>query len=138
MQRAQLTLQVIFEEPFWIGVFERWEDGQLSVCKVTFGKEPRDFEVYELICSGFYRLKFSPPVRAELRPAPKNPKRVQREARRQTEPAGLGTKSQQALQLQREAQKTMRQERTRDQKEQEARRRFALRQEKRREKHRGH
>lgn len=29
-------LTVYFEEPFWVGVFERYEGGKLSVCKVTF------------------------------------------------------------------------------------------------------
>lgn len=31
------SLTVFFEEPFWIGVFERIEDRKLSACKVTFG-----------------------------------------------------------------------------------------------------
>ena len=35
-------LTVFFEDPFWVGVFERIESGRLSVCKVTFGAEPRD------------------------------------------------------------------------------------------------
>ena len=40
-----LTLTVYFDAPFWVGVFERMEDGRLSVCKVTFGAEPKDYEV---------------------------------------------------------------------------------------------
>ena len=36
------SLKVFFENPFWVGVFERIEDGKLSVCKVTFGAEPKD------------------------------------------------------------------------------------------------
>ena len=38
-----------FEEPFWVGVFERIEDGTLSVAKVTFGAEPKDYEVQQYI-----------------------------------------------------------------------------------------
>ena len=30
-------LTVFFEEPFWVGVFERYEDGKLSVAKVNIG-----------------------------------------------------------------------------------------------------
>ena len=30
-------LTVFFEAPFWVGVFERFEGGTLSVCKITFG-----------------------------------------------------------------------------------------------------
>lgn len=36
-------LTVYFEDPFWVGVFERIDDGKLSVCKVTFGAEPKDY-----------------------------------------------------------------------------------------------
>ena len=32
-----------------VGVFERIEDGKLSVAKVTFGAEPKDYEVQEYI-----------------------------------------------------------------------------------------
>lgn len=50
---------------------------------------------------------------------------------------GTGTKSQQALQLQREQNKLIRQEKTKEQKEAEKRAAFALRQEKKKEKRRG-
>ena len=43
------SLTVFFEDPFWVGVFERIEDGKLSVCKVTFGAEPKDYEVWDYI-----------------------------------------------------------------------------------------
>ena len=39
MDKVNGKLTVYFEEPFWIGVFERIEDGKLSVAKVTFGAE---------------------------------------------------------------------------------------------------
>lgn len=39
---------VFFEEPFWVGVWERRTEGTLSVCKVTFGAEPKDDELYTL------------------------------------------------------------------------------------------
>ena len=41
MDKASGKLTVYFEEPFWVGVFERIEDGKLSVAKVTFGAEPK-------------------------------------------------------------------------------------------------
>ena len=37
------SLTVLFEDPFWVGIFERIDDGKLSVCKVTFGAEPKDY-----------------------------------------------------------------------------------------------
>ena len=36
-----------FAEPFWVGVFERICDGKLSVAKVTFGAEPKDYDIQE-------------------------------------------------------------------------------------------
>ena len=49
MDRGKAGLTVFFEGPFWVGVFERIEDGRLSVCRVVFGSEPRDYEVLEFI-----------------------------------------------------------------------------------------
>ena len=45
----KVTLTVYFDDPFWVGVFERVENGKLSACKVTFGAEPRDVEVLEFV-----------------------------------------------------------------------------------------
>ena len=66
-----------------------------------------------------------------------NPKRRQREAGKQTMQAGIGTRSQQVLQLQREERKTERRSAGREQKEAERQRMFELKQQKRKEKHRG-
>ena len=50
------SLTVFFEDPFWVGVFERIEDGKLSVCKVTFGAEPKDYEVWDYVLHHYYEL----------------------------------------------------------------------------------
>ena len=55
------SLKVFFEDPFWVGVFERIEDGKLSVCKVTFGAEPKSYEILEYALQHYYELVFSPP-----------------------------------------------------------------------------
>lgn len=131
-------LTVYFDEPFWAGVFEETNNGKLSVCKVTFGAEPTDAEIYAFILKKYHKLKFSLPVRAEKKQKADNPKRRQRNARKQLETTGIGTKSQQALQRQREENKTEHKQITREQKEAEKQRQFELKQKKRREKHRGH
>ncbi|NBJ83965.1 DUF2992 family protein [bacterium 1XD42-94] len=41
MDKVSGKLTVFFEEPFWVGVFERVSEGNLSVCKVTFGADDR-------------------------------------------------------------------------------------------------
>ena len=43
---AHSRFTVLFEGPFWIGLYEREEDGLYTVCKVTFGAEPSGAEVY--------------------------------------------------------------------------------------------
>lgn len=74
----------------------------MSVSKITFGAEPKDYEVYAFLLRHYYDLKFSPAVAAVEKEAKKNPKRVQREVRKQLAETGISTRSQQALQLQRE------------------------------------
>ena len=132
------SLTVFFEEPFWVGVFERIEDGKLSVCKVTFGAEPKDYEVLDYILHHYYELVFSPAIETEIRQAADNPKRRNRNARKQLENTGIGTKSQQALKRQREEMKTERRQISRKEREAEAQRRFVMKQEKKKEKRRGH
>ncbi len=137
MDEESGRLTVFFEDPFWVGVFERVSGGRLSVCKVTFGAEPRDFEVWEFILRHYRELRFSPAVETGTRRSADSPKRRQREAQKQVRAAGVGTKAQQALQLQREAMKTERRQQSREEREAERQRRFELKQQKRREKHRG-
>ena len=138
MDRNYGKLTVYFESPFWVGVFERIENGKLSVCKVTFGSEPKDYEVWEYVLKNYYQLKFSPAVDVIVKKEATNPKRVQREARKQTAAIGIGTKSQQALQMQREENKLERKSVSREQREAEKQRQFELKQLRKREKHKGH
>ncbi len=137
MDERTSRLTVFFEEPFWVGVFERIDDGRLSVCKVTFGAEPKDHEILDFILKNHRRLKFSPSVAAAAEKKAANPKRAQRQAHRQAACPGIGTRSQQALQLQREETRLTKKAVSREQRDAEKQRRFDLRQQKRKEKHRG-
>ncbi len=131
-------LTVFFEKPFWVGVFERVSNGKLSVCKMTFGAEPKDHEVWEFVLKHYHKLAFSPAIEYEVKKNADNPKRRQREARKQLCASSIRTKSQQALQMQREEIKIERKQIGRAQREAEKRRQFDLKQQKRKEKHRGH
>ena len=107
------SLTILFEAPFWIGLYERTDGGKYEVCKITFGSEPKDYEVYEFLLKNWHKLKFSPPIQAEVSIGRKlNPKRMQREIQSQLQDKGVGT----------EAEKD---------------RQFAIRQEKKKTKHRG-
>ena len=138
MDRVSGKLTIYFEDPFWVGVFERIENRKLSVAKVTFGAEPKDYDVLEFINRNYYHLQFSPAVETVVKDTKKNPKRAQRDAKKQTLETGIGTKSQQALKLQQEQNKQERKVRSREQRDAESQRLFELKQMKKREKHRGH
>ena len=133
----EARLTVYFEDPFWVGVFERIEGDRLSACKVTFGAEPKDYDVLRYVLEHYHELRFSEPVAHEERERADNPKRRQRAAAKEMQSAGVGTKSQQALQAQREMMKTERKEISKAEREAEAQRRFELKQQKKKEKKRG-
>ena len=138
MSNVSGILTVYFEDPFWVGVFERIQDGKLSAVKVTFGAEPKDYEIQEFILKNYYRLQFSPAVAAVVKEARRNPKKMQRDVNRHLQNTGIGTKSQQALKLQQEQNKQERKTKARCRKQAEAERMFELKQQKKTEKHKGH
>lgn len=138
MDRMYGKLTVYFENPFWVGLFERISNGKLSVCKVTFGAEPKDYEVWEFILKHYYELRFSSAIETVVKQTADNPKRRQRNARKQLQNSGIGTKSQQALQMQREERRAERKQISKEQRETEQQRLFNLKQQKRKKRHRGH
>lgn len=137
MDKVSGKLTVFFEGPFWVGIFECISEGKLSVCKVTFGAEPKDYEVYDFVLKNYYQLRFSLAVATDVKESGRNPKRIKREVRKQIQNTGIGTKSQQALKLQQEQLKTERKTVSREQREAQKQRQFELKQQKRKEKHRG-
>jgi hypothetical protein len=136
METTKLT--VLFEEPFWIGLYERLDGGRYEVCKIPFGAEPKDYEVYDFLLQNWSRLRFSPSMEAAVMENHRvNPKRMKRTVSRELT-VGIGTKAQQALKLQQAEGKQARQTRSREQREAESQQKFGLRQEKRKQKHKGH
>ena len=115
MQKIENRLTVYFDEPFWVGIYERVLDGELEVSKITFGAEPKDYEVLAFLMERHGELRFL----------------------RRHRDAGMGTKSQQALAAQREEQKAGRKERRRDLREERKRQQFLIKQEKKKQRHRG-
>ncbi|MCQ2560010.1 MAG: YjdF family protein [Clostridia bacterium] len=137
MQVVYCQLTVLFEDPFWVAFYELEYQGEYQVCKILFGAEPRDYEIYEYFLH--HRLNLSSPVQMEKRPGKStNPKRRQREIQQQVKEKGIGTKAQQALKLQQEQGKLAQKVYNRQKKLEEQQRQFELKQQKRKEKHRGH
>lgn len=83
MDTVSSKLTVMFEEPFWIGLYEREYGGRYEVCKITLGPEPKDYEVYAFLLDNRQRLVFSPPIAAEKTKEKRiNLKRIQRQQKR--------------------------------------------------------
>ena len=138
MNDINVKLTVFFENPFWVGVFERVENNFLVVSKVTFGAEPKGYEVLDCIIKNYYSLVFSPAVETKIKKCKTNPKKAQRDVRKQMQVSGIGTKSQLALKSQQEQNKKGSKVRRREEKEADVLKRFLLKQYKKRKKHKGH
>jgi len=136
LNKSKLT--VFFDDPFWVGILERIEGDKLSVCKVTFGAEPTDAQIYAFLLLHYNKLQFSRPIKTEQKQKADNPKRRLKNAKKMLENKGIGTKSQQALKKQYEEMKIERKTSGKEQREAEKQRQFDLKQQKRKEKHKGH
>jgi hypothetical protein len=137
MDSIQLT--VFFEDPFWVAIFERRRRKSYQVARHVFGAEPSGPEVYHLVLRSFGSLEFGPPVPLAAAPPERhlNPKRAQREARREMEQPQASTRSQEALRLQLETGKQVGLAVSRQARAEEQQRKFELRQLKRKQKHLG-
>lgn len=134
-----IKLTVFFEDPFWVGVFERINEGKFQTSKVTFGAEPKDYDVYDLILNKYKMIVFSIPIEANESMDKKiNPKKLHKKIRKEVNSTGVGTKAQIAMKLQMEANKSERKKLSRQQKEEIEKQKFELRQQKKKMKKRGH
>jgi hypothetical protein len=130
---------ILFEEPFWVAVFERRDECGYAAARTVFGAEPTMPDVHDFILKNYFRLSFSQPL-ADAPPALATTgfKRAQRENRRAAAQKGTSTRAQEALRLERESHKITRQAETKAEREAERERRFQLRVEHKKEKKRGH
>ena len=133
-------LTVCFEEPFWIGLIEKEDDGAYSVAKHVFGAEPTTPEVFSFVYDHWNDLRFTHDVQVEVKQSKRiNPKRLQRMIEKEMKAnVRPGTKAQQTLAEQREMAKEASQALSRERREELKREQFAKRTEKRKQKHRGH
>ncbi|MDE6110518.1 MAG: YjdF family protein [Eubacterium sp.] len=133
------SITVMFDEPFWVAIYERQFGSKYEACKITFGAEPKDYEVYAFLLKNYNHLKFSPAIKARvLTDKYVNPKRMQRLINKQLNSIGAGTKAQQAFKLMQEQSKQIRKASSRQKRDEEKERKFELKSAKRKEKHKGH
>lgn len=140
MNESIIKLTVFYEGPYWVEVFERVTGRRYSACRVVFGTtEPKNHEVDRLLAE-YHMLSFSAPIFPNKAPARKkvNPKRMQRIISLELNRQGISTKAQEAIQKQWEENKRERKILSRAEREARKSKQFALRQLKKKEKHRGH
>lgn len=137
MMEISIVLTVYIDSGFWYGLFEEEYQETYRVCRVTFGKEPKDEDILDFLNHRFLFLQFSQELETKKRLKIKNPKRLQREARKSLR-AGVSSKSQELLRLQYEDKKRVKKRLTSTQKQCMKQEKFEQKQQKRREKHKGH
>lgn len=138
MDSVSITLKVYYEEPFWVGVFERIENQQLSVYKITFGLEPQDQDIYQMILKHYQSFAFSPSIDYAVKSCKVNPKKRQRMIHQEVSQIRMSTKSQMALTLQYEQTKKMQKHCNLQVKAELKERHYQQKQQKKKEKHKGH
>ena len=139
---ATIKATILLEGKFWVGIFERTDKKGYSIARKIFGGEPSDAEVYEFVLQNFHELKFGAPQEFTLDIKRMNPKRVQREVRREMnkvkETSMPSTHAQDYMREELEKNKKEKKSLSKAKKEAEQEKQFQLKQEKRKEKHRGH
>ena len=140
---TSIKLTVFFQGPFWVGAFEKTYGENYQISKVIFGSsEPKDYEIYEFLLKNFYTLRFSASLSSEeigeVKEKKINPKRLQKEIKKEIENRGIGTKAQLAMKEQYETVKLERKKLSREEKDLEKERKFDLKQQKKFMKHKGH
>jgi hypothetical protein len=133
---------IFFDKRYWIGTFERTDKEGYALARHIFGAEPTDPEVYEFVLTHYQKLNFGELKKFTLEIKRMNPKRVQREVRREMEKIKETTKPSTFAQdyMREELEKKKLQKKQLSSAEKQARKeeQFALRQKKKREKLRGH
>jgi hypothetical protein len=136
-----MKLSIVYESPFWIGLMEEERDGLLYATRYLFGSEPSTEVVYEFILSCEYpNLIDCMTVGLPIEKAKKrctNPKRLQRQIRREKERVGISNQSREVMRLEQEKNKKERLLTSKE--EQIAKRNYKreLAKNKRKQKHRG-
>ena len=133
---------IFFEKRYWVGTFERTDKEGYAVARHIFGGEPTDPEVHEFVLNHFHELKFGDPKEVIIQIQRMNPKRVQREVRREMEKMKESTRPSTLAQdyMREEIEKKKKERKSKSSAEKQAYKdeQFAIRQQKKKEKQKGH
>ena len=133
---------ILFERTFWVGIFERTDKEGYAVARKIFGGEPSDAEVYDFVLYNYDELQFGMPQDFQLEIKRMNPKRMQRIVRREMEKIKETTKpsthAEDYMREQVEKNKLEKKQLSKAEKEARKEKQFSLKQQKRKEKRKGH
>lgn len=139
---ATIKATIFFEKRFWVGTFERTDKEGYAVARHIFGAEPSDPEIYEFVLNHYQELKFGEAKEIHIQIQRMNPKRVQREVRREMERMKETTKPSTLAQdyMREEIEKRKKEKKSISSAEKQAYKdeQFSIKQQKRKEKHKGH
>jgi hypothetical protein len=137
-----IKAMIFFEKCYWVGTFERTDKDGYAVARHIFGAEPSDSEIHEFVLNHYHELKFGDLHEVSIQIQRMNPKRVQREVRREMaklkETAKPSTLAQDYMRE--EIEKKKKEKKSAGSAEKQARKdqQFELKQQKRKAKHLGH
>ncbi len=135
-----MQLTILFDDPYYVGLLEIEREGLLYAARHIFGADPSDQEVFEFVRRDLLplqaRMTVGIPVEAGTMKRV-NPKRMQREVRRQVAQQGISSKAHEAMRAQIEQNKVERHQITREQREAQKLHKREVARLKARERHRG-
>lgn len=139
---ATVIATIFFEKKFWVGTFERTDKEGYAVARHIFGAEPTDTEIHEFVLNHYVAQKFGKPMEVHVQIQRMNPKRVQREVRKEMAKMKETSKPSTLAQdyMREELEKKKKEKKSISSAEKQARKdeQFALKQAKKKDKHRGH
>ncbi len=139
---SNIKATIFFDKRYWVGTFERTDKGGYAVARHIFGAEPSDPEVYEFVLKHYQELKFGEAKEFTLEIKRMNPKRVQREVKREMErlkeTAAPSTFAQDYMREELEKKKLQKKQASSAEKRAYKEEQFALKQQRKKEKQRGH
>jgi hypothetical protein len=139
---ANIKATIFLDKRYWVGTFERTDKEGYAVARHIFGGEPSDPEVYQYVLNHYQDLNFGEPKEFTLEIKRMNPKRLQKEVRREMErikeTARPSTFAQEYMREELEKKKLEKKRQTSAEKQTRKDAQFKLKQEKKKEKQRGH
>jgi hypothetical protein len=139
---ATIKATIFFEKRFWVGIFERTDKEGYAVARHIFGTEPSDPEVHAFVLNHYHELKFGEAKDIHIEIQRMSPKRVQREVRREMAKVKETTKPSTLAQdyMREELEKKKKEKKNLSTAQKQARKdeQFALKQQKKKDKHKGH